>query len=76
MRIPKASEFCAMITVADKDKRPNMVRPLGDIKNRDALNEAHMPFDFFFLPVFFFVAITLLLAFDAPYPLKILVHYK
>jgi hypothetical protein len=40
-------------------------------QNRDALNEAHMPFDFdeLFL-LFFFVAITLLLAFDAPYPSK------
>jgi hypothetical protein len=30
-------------------------------KSRDTLNEAHVLFDFFFLPFFFFVAITLLL---------------
>jgi hypothetical protein len=39
------------------------VRPLGESKSRDALNEPHVPFDFFFGPFFFFVAITLLLGF-------------
>src|SRR4029077_15653531 len=38
------------------------VRPLGASKSRDALNEPHVPFDFFFGPFFFF-AITLLLRF-------------
>ena len=53
-----------------KDKRPNIGPAAWRHQNRDALNEAHMPFDFgLFLP-FFFVAITLLLAFDAPYPSK------
>jgi hypothetical protein len=54
-----------------KDKRPNIGPAAWRHQNRDALNEAHMPFDFdeLFL-LFFFVAITLLLAFDAPYPSK------
>jgi hypothetical protein len=53
-----------------KDKRPNIGPAAWRHQNRDALNEAHMPFDFgLFLP-FFFVAITPLLAFDAPYPSK------
>jgi hypothetical protein len=39
------------------------VRPLVESKSRDALNELHVPFDFFFGPFFFFAAITLLLGF-------------
>ena len=47
-----------------KDKRPNIGPAAWRHQNRDALNEAHMPFDFdeLFL-LFFFVAITLLLLF-------------
>jgi hypothetical protein len=64
------------------------VRPLVESKSRDALNEPHVPFDFFFGPFFFFAAITLLLGFDeldptgiefkAPSPdhRKTMVHYK
>jgi hypothetical protein len=45
-----------------KDKRPNIGPAVWRYQNRDALNEAHMPFDFdeLFL-AFFFVAIMLLL---------------
>jgi hypothetical protein len=40
------------------------VRPLGEIKPCNALNEPYMPFDFFELfLLFFFVAMTLLLSF-------------
>jgi hypothetical protein len=39
------------------------VRPLVESKSRDALNEPHVPFAFFFGPFFFFAAITLLLGF-------------
>jgi hypothetical protein len=47
-----------MITAAGKTNGRTSVRPFGDIKKRDALNETHIPFDFDFL-VFFF-AMTIL----------------
>jgi hypothetical protein len=46
---------------AEKTNGRTSVRPLGDIKIAMLLNEAHMPFDFFFLAFFF--AMTLLLDF-------------
>ena len=45
-----------------KDKwAEHRVRPTWRHLNRDALNEAHMPFDFLELLPFFFVAMALLL---------------
>ena len=43
-----------------KDKRPNIRSAVWRHQNRDDLNGAHVPFDLFFWPFFFF-AITLLL---------------
>jgi hypothetical protein len=57
-----------------KDKRLNIGPAAWRHQNRYALNEAHIPFDLLF--AFFFFAITLLLAFDAPRPFKMVVHYK
>jgi hypothetical protein len=52
----------AFVCTKDESGRTS-VRPLGEIKPCDALNEAHV-FDFGELPpFFFFVAITLLLSF-------------
>jgi hypothetical protein len=48
-----------MITVIGKTNGRTSVRPFGDIKNRNALKEVHMPFDL--LLAFFFFAMTLLL---------------
>ena len=59
---PSNSASCLFL-LQQRRKRPNFVRPLGELKSRDALNEAHVPFDFFFVPFFFLVAITLLLGF-------------
>jgi len=60
LRIQGLLSFCAEITVAGKSNGGTWVRPLGDIKNRDALNEAHALFDFFFVPFFFFAMMLLL----------------
>jgi hypothetical protein len=43
-----------------KDKRPNTRSGRLATSNRD-LNGAHVPFDFFFMPFFFGVGVTLLL---------------
>jgi hypothetical protein len=46
--------------LAGKTNGRTSVRPLAT-SNRDALNGAHVPFDFFFMPFFFGVGMTLLL---------------
>ena len=58
-----------MIAVAGKTNGRTSGPAVWRHQNRDALNGAHMPFDFFeLLWLFFFVAITLLL--DAPLPIE------
>jgi hypothetical protein len=56
-------EMAGVMIGGRKDKRPNIGPAVCLHQNHDALNEAHVAFDFFFGPFFFFAAMTLLLGF-------------
>jgi len=63
--LPSVQQQCIrFVFCCSKDESGRTpVRPLVESKFRDALNEPHVLFDFFFGPFFFFAAITLLLGF-------------
>jgi hypothetical protein len=59
---PRDSDVFERDNGGRKGKRPNIGPAVWRHQNRDALNEAHVPFDFFELLLpFFFVAMALLL---------------
>jgi len=57
---PRATEFLRNDNGGRKVKRPNMGPAAWRHQNRDALNESHVLFDFFFVPFFFFAMMLLL----------------
>jgi len=57
---PRATEFLRNDNGGRKVKRPNMGPAAWRLQNRDALNKAHVLFDFFFVPFFFFAMMLLL----------------